>query len=80
MEFEVFYLPNLVTDTKHKGGLRPSRTEHHRKGALIMVYNTHNHTLNPSTFVPTLFIGVGEMGCFFTLRETELNAVPGGEE
>jgi len=36
------------------------------------MYNIHNRTLNPSTFVPTLFIGVGELGCFFTLRETEL--------
>lgn len=27
-------------------------------------------------FVPTLFIGVGRLGCFFTLRETELNYIP----
>lgn len=41
------------------------------------MYNIHNRTLNPSTFVPTLFIGVGELGCFFTLRETYLHAIPG---
>lgn len=41
------------------------------------MYNIHNRTLNPSTFVPTLLIGVGELGCFFTLRETYLHAVPG---
>lgn len=41
------------------------------------MYHINNRTLNPSTFVPTLFIGVGELGCFFTLRETYLHAVPG---
>jgi uncharacterized protein (DUF3820 family) len=33
--------------------------------------------MNPKNFTPTLFIGVGDLGCFFTLRETYLHAVPG---
>ena len=34
-------------------------------------------SLNPSTFVPNLYIGVGETGAFFTLRETALYPIPG---
>lgn len=41
------------------------------------MYHINNRTQNPSTFVPTLFIGVGELGCFFTLRETYLHAALG---
>lgn len=33
--------------------------------------------LSPSTFTPTLFIGIGQLNCYFTLRETHLHAVPG---
>lgn len=33
--------------------------------------------MNPNNFTPTLFIGVGDKTCFFTLRETFLHAVPG---
>lgn len=32
---------------------------------------------NPATYVPRLFIGIGQMNHFFTLRETYLHVIPG---